>query len=436
MRGIKRGWVPPAVFLASLAIAPSQRRRWRSEWANELCVRGPKAIDSLRRDVAWHRQRHPYHPLLSFFAIPFVPELLALALTVAAGYSWDLYSKPSLPYPDADRLVRFQRGGRYLGAVQSVVTAKLVERSRQLPEFEEIATYQVLSGTPAGLRASPNLLPMTGSRLLSGAIPESSHDAMLTYSCWKRIFDGDAAILGSRVTLPGGYFRITGILSPDFFFVSRAICYVAGPPPLPRTAGTVVRLRKGVSHQQAQAALRKLSAEIEPHWGRDAFRVSPLARDRRLEHAWWTLGIFVIATIASFAVLASKRRRGMLFYTSLAVRLVLILATMGLLGYALDNWVQREFLAVVLFHQWLFLLAIAVAVMFTVWDHLRRCPQCLSRVGMPVSFGSWSSMVIDRPATEFVCPKGHGLLFVHEIGQKRDRWTPLDASWRDLFSNR
>jgi hypothetical protein len=39
---------------------------------------------------------------------------------------------------------------------------------------------------------------------------------------------------------------------------------------------------------------------------------------------------------------------------------------------------------------------------------------------------------------EFVCPKGHGLLYVPETStvsfQRAQRWQHLDRSWRTMFS--
>lgn len=294
----------------------------------------------------------------------------------------------------------------------------------------------VVYGSPAGLRISKNLPAMIGARILHGSMPATSHETLLTYACWQGRFRGDASVFGRNVLLGSAYYKVTGVLEPGFFFLSRAVCFVAGPPPLSRASGTVVRLRPGVTAERAQQALRALSNEIEPHWGPDAFRVSPLVRDRRPEQASFTGGLFVITALICCGVLAFKRRKGTLLYASLTGRLAVSTGAVGLAGYALDEWVRARFFSVALFHQWIFLLAVSVVALFTVWDHLRRCPRCLARVGMPVSFGSWSSMVIDRPATEFVCPKGHGLLFVHEIGQKHDRWTSLDASWRSLFSKR
>jgi hypothetical protein len=58
---------------------------------------------------------------------------------------------------------------------------------------------------------------------------------------------------------------------------------------------------------------------------------------------------------------------------------------------------------------------------------------CLQLLTMPVSFGSWSS-VLDPATTELVCDSGHGsLTFPETDGGLRDRWTNLDPSWSELF---
>jgi hypothetical protein len=79
---------------------------------------------------------------------------------------------------------------------------------------------------------------------------------------------------------------------------------------------------------------------------------------------------------------------------------------------------------------------IAIAGWTMIWsfaDQRRRCPICLERLAMPVSVGSWSS-VLDPAGTELLCRSGHGSLCLSEniLGQS-DRWIELDPSWRTLF---
>ena len=77
-----------------------------------------------------------------------------------------------------------------------------------------------------------------------------------------------------------------------------------------------------------------------------------------------------------------------------------------------------------------------IGVIVVVRDHLDRCPVCLERLRMPVSLGIWSSVMMDPPGTETVCPNGHGLLYTPESDQTDNHWTTLDSSWSDLFQRR
>ncbi len=56
------------------------------------------------------------------------------------------------------------------------------------------------------------------------------------------------------------------------------------------------------------------------------------------------------------------------------------------------------------------LLALAVR------DQRRRCRTCLRKLIMPIPTGSWSNLLTSgRPATEWICPFGHGTLRVEEL---------------------
>jgi hypothetical protein len=67
-------------------------------------------------------------------------------------------------------------------------------------------------------------------------------------------------------------------------------------------------------------------------------------------------------------------------------------------------------------------------------DQRARCPVCLNRLAMPVSVGSWAS-ILEPARTELVCSSGHGSLAITEADTARaDQWTNMDNSWKDLFS--
>jgi hypothetical protein len=55
---------------------------------------------------------------------------------------------------------------------------------------------------------------------------------------------------------------------------------------------------------------------------------------------------------------------------------------------------------------------------------------------MPVTVGSRSSLILDRPGVQFLCLRGHGTLLLSDLRActgERSRWTPADRSWHDVF---
>ena len=76
--------------------------------------------------------------------------------------------------------------------------------------------------------------------------------------------------------------------------------------------------------------------------------------------------------------------------------------------------------------------AFGCCVIWVFADQRHRCPDCLGRLALPVTIGSWAS-VFNPVTTEFICHEGHGSLSVAENEMSGDdRWIKLDASWREL----
>jgi hypothetical protein len=98
----------------------------------------------------------------------------------------------------------------------------------------------------------------------------------------------------------------------------------------------------------------------------------------------------------------------------------------------LHNQTERALLGGLLF----LALYVAICGCTVIWsfsDQRRRCPICLERMALPVSVGSWSS-VLDPAGTELLCRSGHGSLCLSETALSQpDRWIELDPSWRTLF---
>jgi len=84
----------------------------------------------------------------------------------------------------------------------------------------------------------------------------------------------------------------------------------------------------------------------------------------------------------------------------------------------------------------LLLLSQLFVLRWSLEDQRSRCPVCCRLVSMPLTVGSRSSLLLDRPGIELLCTRGHGTLTLSDLKTSTgepSRWTPADCSWRDLF---
>jgi hypothetical protein len=141
-----------------------------------------------------------------------------------------------------------------------------------------------------------------------------------------------------------------------------------------------------------------------------------VSRRRSLHHYNWRYRLFLVAKLAG---------------------ILLVLPALWLEGgVALRSTLHNEALRIWLGGVFLCLALIAAFSRLVIWavaDQQQRCPVCLRLLSMPVTIGSWSS-VLDPVSTELLCAEGHGSLCLAETEiSAPDRWTALDHSWNSLF---
>jgi hypothetical protein len=135
----------------------------------------------------------------------------------------------------------------------------------------------------------------------------------------------------------------------------------------------------------------------------------------------------------------SLRARGWRYWAFLAFKVVAIFIVVPLFwieaGTATRSHIAREgwrvtaALAIAIG----FVIAVGRAIIWAVDDQRRRCPDCLRRLVLPVTVGSWASQ-FEPAATEMLCEAGHGALALSDTETNgQDRWTELDESWKALF---
>lgn len=68
-------------------------------------------------------------------------------------------------------------------------------------------------------------------------------------------------------------------------------------------------------------------------------------------------------------------------------------------------------------------------------DQRYRCRTCARRLRMPVGHGTYASLLLRQPGTEYICPYGHGKLLVDVrlSDGSPARWTKYGSLWQELF---
>ena len=209
-----------------------------------------------------------------------------------------------LPYPHADRLASVWLHSPGIGILRDWPSpGQYVDIQRENHSFDAMALAQSRTFTLTGhdqpelvdvLSAQSSLLSMLGAKPLLGRtlLPEEDKPgqpavAILSYGAWQRLFNSDPGIVGRSITLNGKTFTVAGVLRHGFS-VSAEVLPSEGPMekidmflPLPLAADAeqrrgdenyniLVRLKPGVSVQQAQADIDVIANRIREKDKRDA----------------------------------------------------------------------------------------------------------------------------------------------------------------------
>jgi predicted permease len=208
-----------------------------------------------------------------------------------------------LPYPDADRLAAVWLHSPGIGILRDWPSpGQFIDIQNQNHSFEQMALAQSRTFTLMGrdqpqrvdvLSTQSSLFTMLGAKAMLGRvllpeedIPGKPRVAVLSNGAWKRLFNSDPAIVGKSITLDGNTFTVAGVL-PRSFVLNAEVMPSEGPMdkvdiflPLPLGADAVqrrgdenynimVRLKPGVSLQQAQADINIIASGIRQKDRRD-----------------------------------------------------------------------------------------------------------------------------------------------------------------------
>jgi len=201
-----------------------------------------------------------------------------------------------LPYPHPDRLAAVWLHSPAIGILRDWPSpGQYIDIQNQNHSFAQMALAQSRTVTLTGrdqpqrvdvLRTQSSLLTMLGAKALLGRtlLPEEDKPgkplvAILSNGAWQRLFNSDPAIIGRSITLDGNPYVVAGVL-PRSFILNAEVMPSEGPMdkvdiflPLPlgsdaaqrrgdENYNIVVRLKPGVSVQQAQADIDIIASRI------------------------------------------------------------------------------------------------------------------------------------------------------------------------------
>jgi hypothetical protein len=425
------------IVLASLLVPRRERKSWKQEWYAELSYRqrsGATLAYMFRsargafRDAMFIRAQKPYS--LRFLHPPLRVEylMLAIALLVAVWNSAIVPPRPN--YPNLDRLVRLVRDSHFLGTSDQRVWKPLLKEWAASKDVKQVASYQVYVSPVRYARVTPNFFEVLGVPVQGGGLAGSAGDsnsaaanAVVTHEFWRRQLASNPRAVGSTFRAGDKAYKVVGILGPGIAF-NRCLFFA----PLGTNTGpkAIALLKAGVGRAASETGLRNIARRIAPEWQAGDLTVQPL-RARISFVSILLAGALVALAIAYLCLRTGKMK----LYVWARIAFVLFAVTVvNLAAFRAINNISWAF-SILQF--WVYLSLCAFAVFYVQRDQRSRCPTCQQRLRMPVSIGSWSSLILDRPTTEYVCPKGHGALVVSEALHDPDHWTVFDESWHDLF---
>lgn len=209
-----------------------------------------------------------------------------------------------LPYPHSDRLAAVWLHSPGIGILRDWPSpGQYIDIRNQNHSFEEMAIAQSRTSTLTGreqpervdvLSAQSTLLTMFGAKPLLGRtflpeedVPGRPLTAVLSNGVWERLFNSDRGIVGKSIILNGKTYTVVGVLQRSFM-LNAEVMPSEGPMdkvdiflPLPlgpdaaqrrgdENYNIVVRLKPGVTVQQAQADIDVIASGIRTKDKRDA----------------------------------------------------------------------------------------------------------------------------------------------------------------------
>jgi putative ABC transport system permease protein len=235
-----------------------------------------------------------------------------------------------LPYPDQDRLVEISiKDPKYPDyrvpvswtdvAHWKAATSDVFGQIEAVSRPDMVAMSGGGSGERVFVEQANSLFPaMLGVKPVLGSLPTDENSEPtgfgISYEFWQRHFAGDPHVLGQRIFVDAGSAPITVVLAPHFDL------FETGPPDVfmlhgsadpadsgvgdPRWVFAIAKLKRGVSVQQAQAAMnvaeQRLTQAFPEEYKGTSVRVEPLKEGL---FGWFANLLYLLLAVVGFVLL-------------------------------------------------------------------------------------------------------------------------------------
>ena len=252
----------------------------------------PPAIhwDILRQDLRYTLRTLRRTPAFALTAVTVVA--LGIGATTAAFSLADFVLIRPLPFPEADRLVRFSEERPGFPRME-LAPANYRDLKQMATSFEALGAYRGLSVNLVGARQPLRLqgAAMTADVLAALAVrpmmgrPFTAADdvdgapatALVSYALWQQEFGGDASIVGRPVRLDGEVYTVIGVMPRDFNFPSRGAQLWTAMRFVPADfvdrnhnyLQGIARLRRDVSVDAARTEMSMLAGRLQQQYPKE-----------------------------------------------------------------------------------------------------------------------------------------------------------------------
>lgn len=459
------------LFAFGLLLPPASRADWRREWWAELYwnQRYGQSVVTLYQlckgcwaDAAWHfaedvgGREHALHRLrLPSTCIYALVSILGLLIVGSHGLEALRTIASPLRYFDQSNLMLVSRTGR-LESIRRGIPAEFAERWAHGSRFVAkmaMATFPRrmplvapdVTGRPVVLAASSNLLAVLGLPLSQHSrqlLSESDRTVVVTDRFWREHLHARSDLLGRKLFVDGRDFKLGAILPSGFWFLSPAVQVVTLEHHPPTWEGLLVVRTRTSDPKQLEHDLLRAGDNTEYEFLRTAPHVTPLV-SATLTPVWlFAAALFCALTLLFLArgyrnILADTFRSSSAharwqWSAFFVLKMILTLTIVFLLG--IEVFVGREQTVTevlggpLLF--WFYITGCSLTVFAVVSDQHARCRVCRRLLAFPISIGCPGCLLLNWAGTEFLCPQGHGALYVpHHVAcwEPDDRWIALEA---------